>query len=208
METETESPIKVVHFPQELNMEDILCRSILLLGPVLNTGVELHTYVEDALKVIAEKTKGIPHHVPLDQLVITFNPYYKQGQDDKEYDQWVNRQIEYHSVPDPGRVTLLIIPKSHGKVVDNLRGYAKHTSFELGQVSTNNKLIKSNVVICIENGAPEEKYYRNNLDLNCPNLLVHSSIDESIEEAFMLATVDGFVSTQKSDDRTLIAQST
>ncbi|MDQ5949714.1 MAG: hypothetical protein QG563_221, partial [Patescibacteria group bacterium] len=134
--------------------------------------------------------------------------FRSQGQDEKEYDQWVNRQIEYHSVPDPGRVTLLIIPKSHGKVLDNLRGYAKHTSFELGQISTNYKLKNSNVVICIQDGAPEERYYRNNLDLNCPSLTVHNSINDSIKEAFLLATVDGLVSTPKLDDKTLVSQST
>jgi hypothetical protein len=208
MKKETESPFRVVHFPEKLQQEDILCRSILQLGPVLNARVELHAYVEDTLKQMVKKMKGVRGHVPLDQLIVAYNPMYKSGQSEREYNLWISNQIKYHTTPDIGRVTLLTIPKSRGRVQDTLRGYAKHTGFELGLIAASYKFNKSNIVVCIEKGAPEEIYYRDSLEDFCPELIIHTSIDDAIEQALSIATFDEFVQTSKVDYGALTAQST
>ena len=207
MDNETKSPFRLVHFPEKLNREDILFRSILQLGPVRNSSVQLHTYVEDTLKEMSNKMHGVKHHVSLDQLVVAYNPDYKSELSEREYNLWISNQIKYHITPDTGRVTLLIIPGARGKVQDTLRGYAKHTGFELGLIASSHKFNKSNIVVCIEKGAPEEIYYRDTLEDFCPELYIHTFIDDAIEQAFSIATLDAFVATSVPDHRSLTAQS-
>lgn len=187
MYTPDKPRFSVVQFPEEIKGEGFLDRSILQLGPIRNSSLLIYEYTRKKLMEL-DKKQSIPYHVPLDQFVTSFNPLHNPKSNEREYNIWMFKKIEYHLVPDVGRVVLLIIPRISGKVESPVRGYAKHTGFELGWIAKSHQQNGSNIVVCIEKGAPEEEYYRDNLELLCKGLNVHHSVDEAIIDAYMKVT--------------------
>lgn len=185
------NPLRKVQYPDHTRVESATDRSLMLLSPVISASISVEDYVFKKLIELRVHHKNTRDHTSLDQMVASRHPNFSEKlSEQRDYNLWIGNQIRYHLVHDYGRAIFLCIPRHIGNIPNPTKGYAKHTSFELGLIAGARMHSKVNIVVCMEKGVSEEQYYRDTLEVLCPGLHIHSNIDEAIEEVYLMVTHD------------------
>lgn len=180
----SEKKIRIVSYPQVIGTESLMEPSILLLGPVLGSSIDI---LEFTIKHIQKILEGDEFkNVRILKLVTT---RYLEG-DFKdvvefEYNKWVTYMINEHAKRDLGRVVLVMIPRENGngKVVNPVRGYARHTSFELGYLLGKNARLSA----FIDSSFCEYRYYYDSTTGFKTGFQLHTDPLQAIQDALMMA---------------------
>ncbi len=173
--------IRIISFPEMIEMESLMDPSLLLLGPVLGSNMDILEYVKTHIENTLSDIR-FPENKKLNIVTTRYLGENFNDINEAEYNEWVTTMIDVHVKRDPGRVVLVMIPRGDGTVVNPIRGYARHTSFELGYLLG----VNARLSVYIENGFCEYKYYYHTIMGIKPGLPIWADPLQAIQDALMM----------------------
>lgn len=178
----SEKKIRIVSYPEVIGMESLMEPSILLLGPVLGSSMDILEFTIKHIQTMLEGDEFKNVH----GLTLVTTRYLEDDFKyivEFEYNEWVTQMINEHAKRDLGRVVLVMIPKENGVVSNPVRGYARHTSFELGYLLG----VNARLAVYIGNEFCEYKYYYDTVTGIKPGFQIHTDPLQAIQDAIMMA---------------------